>query len=462
MTAAMPPSATDAAPALIRNATPADEPAIRRVIAAAYGEFDAVLSPDLHAAYLADLLDLDSRLADAVLLVADVDGEVVGTVSFYPDATAAGFGWPSRWAAFRALAVDPSHRGRGAGGALVAACIERAAATGASTVCLHTAHFMSAAVDLYERFGFRRVPEFDLSADEMMGIQDPDGPLVIGNQLELQRPADAPDTYPLGRSAAETQRLILQNQIYGPLTRGFLVAAGLTRGMKVLDLGSGAGDVALVLADLVGPEGRVVGVDMNSEILETARTRARAAGWTNIEFLHGDVHGLDLANDFDAVVGRWILMYLADPAELLRQVQARLRPGGIVAIQESADLTTPVRSYPPLPLHDRIIRWTTPPADTLGPTMDMGLRLYRTFHAAGLHAPQLRQDAPIGGGPDWPGYAYIAGSVRSLLPLLEQLGTVTAAEADVDTLEDRLRAELVGDDGVQILPTVIGAWARRS
>jgi hypothetical protein len=78
------------------------------------------------------------------------------------------------------------------------------------------------------------------------------------------------------------------------------------------------------------------------------------------------------------------------------------------------------------------------------------------------YAPQLRQDAPIGGGPDWPGYAYIAGSVRSLLPLLEQLGTVTAAEADVHTLEDRLRAELVGNDGVQILPTVIGAWARRT
>ena len=84
------------------------------------------------------------------------------------------------------------------------------------------------------------------------------------------------DTYPLGRSEAETRRLVLQNQIFGPLTRQFLQAAGINRGMKVLDLGSGAGDVAMLLADLVGPEGEVVGVDMNADILETARARVSA------------------------------------------------------------------------------------------------------------------------------------------------------------------------------------------
>jgi 2-polyprenyl-3-methyl-5-hydroxy-6-metoxy-1,4-benzoquinol methylase len=67
--------------------------------------------------------------------------------------------------------------------------------------------------------------------------------------------------YALGRSAAETRRLIAQHQIYGPITRRFLTAAGVSAGMRVLDLGSGAGDVALLLADLVGPQGRVVGVD---------------------------------------------------------------------------------------------------------------------------------------------------------------------------------------------------------
>ena len=95
------------------------------------------------------------------------------------------------------------------------------------------------------------------------------------------------------------------------------------------------------------------------------------------------------------------------------------------------------------------------------PVFDMGLRLYRTFLDAGLAAPELRQETPIGGGPDWPGYAILAESMRSLLPFMEALGTVTAEEADVASLEDRLRAEVLEQDAVQILPTVIGAWAAK-
>ena len=81
------------------------------------------------------------------------------------------------------------------------------------------------------------------------------------------------DAYPLGRSDAETRRLILQHQIYSPITRQFLTAAGITRGMKVLDLGSGAGDVAMLCADLVGPQGTVVGIDAVASILDFARHR---------------------------------------------------------------------------------------------------------------------------------------------------------------------------------------------
>ena len=69
------------------------------------------------------------------------------------------------------------------------------------------------------------------------------------------------DAYPLGRSDAEARRLILQHQVYSSITRQFLMTAGIARGMKVLDMGSGAGDVAMLCADLVGPQGTVVGVD---------------------------------------------------------------------------------------------------------------------------------------------------------------------------------------------------------
>jgi SAM-dependent methyltransferase len=269
------------------------------------------------------------------------------------------------------------------------------------------------------------------------------------------------DAYPLGRSDAETRRLILQHQVYSSITRQFLMTAGIARGMKVLDLGSGAGDVAMLCADLVGPQGTVVGVEANTNILDFARHRVGAMGWRNVEFRQGDFWDVALPCDFDAVVGRWVLMYVEEPGRLLRQLAEHLRPGGIVAFQESANLKAAVETYPPTPMHDEIKRWMNPPVDPPMPVFDMGLRLYRTYIDGGLDAPELRQDAPIGGGVDWPGYALIAESMRSLLPFMEQIGTVTAEQADVDTLEARLRDEALEYDAVQVLPTVIGAWTRK-
>src|SRR5438105_11913962 len=87
--------------------------------------------------------------------------------------------------------------------------------------------------------------------------------------------------YVMGRSDHETARLQRQAQLYGPLTRRLFIEAGVGAGMRVLDVGSGAGDVALLVAELVGPVGQVVGVDTNAHILDVARSRVQAAGWTN-------------------------------------------------------------------------------------------------------------------------------------------------------------------------------------
>jgi ubiquinone/menaquinone biosynthesis C-methylase UbiE len=271
---------------------------------------------------------------------------------------------------------------------------------------------------------------------------------------------DPSDSYALGRSTAETRRLIRQAQIYGPITRQFLVSAGISTGMKVLDVGSGAGDVALLLADLVGPRGDVVGVEMNPVILETARARVNAVGWTNVAFHDGDVTSIVLNDDFDAVVGRWILMYLPDPVAVLRGLLGRLRAGGIIAFQEN-DFTYPPTTFPPAPLHQQVMRWTTPPSGGGGPEQQMGSKLHQTYLDAGLPNPQLRLDAPVGGGENWSGYAYVADTVRSLLPMLEQMGLVSAEDVDIETLADRLRAEALGQRGVQMLPIVMGAWARK-
>ena len=85
-------------------------------------------------------------------------------------------------------------------------------------------------------------------------------------------------TYTMGRTQAETDRLIRQSKLYSGMTRRMLTEAGLINGMRVLDIGSGAGDVSMAAAELVGPDGRVLGVDINAEILETARARVEQAG----------------------------------------------------------------------------------------------------------------------------------------------------------------------------------------
>jgi ubiquinone/menaquinone biosynthesis C-methylase UbiE len=151
--------------------------------------------------------------------------------------------------------------------------------------------------------------------------------------------AVADPTYILGRSEAEAQRLMLQSRIFDRFTRRFLADAGIAPGMTVLDVGSGAGDVAFAAADLVGPTGRVIGADLNPAILETARARAAAEGRDNVAFVVGDCRGAALPDDVDAAVGRFVLFYTGDVSETLQAVVARVKPGGAVAFAE-ADFQT--------------------------------------------------------------------------------------------------------------------------
>jgi SAM-dependent methyltransferase len=97
--------------------------------------------------------------------------------------------------------------------------------------------------------------------------------------------------YVFGHSVGEAQSIQQLARIVAPVTRQFLEQAGLCVGMKVLEVGSGAGDVALFAAELVGPSGRVIGVENNPAILETAR--AQAARLTQVSFIESDLDSLD-------------------------------------------------------------------------------------------------------------------------------------------------------------------------
>jgi SAM-dependent methyltransferase len=230
--------------------------------------------------------------------------------------------------------------------------------------------------------------------------------------------------------------------------------------MRVLDVGCGVGDVSLLVASLVMPEGAVLGVDSNPLALGHARERVSAMGLTDVDFVEGDIRDLAFDEPFDAAVGRLVLMYLADPAATLRRIAALLRPGGIIAFQELT-LTESGLTYPEAPLLQRTGTLINETFRRAGMEMEMGLKLYPAFIAAGLPAPAMRAERPIGGGPDFPGYRWMAQITRSILPLMEQLGVANAEDIDVETLVERLREEVVGSGGVVAMPTLMGAWARK-
>ena len=267
------------------------------------------------------------------------------------------------------------------------------------------------------------------------------------------------DAYAMGRSEAETERLIRQSGLYAPFTRRLFGQAGLGQGMRVLDVGTGAGDVALMVGEMVGPSGSVVGVDHNPEVLQTARARAARAGFTNATFVQGDAGEMELDGGFDAAVGRLVLMHQPDPAKTLRSVADRVRGGGTVAFQEYNVTSRSMVAFPPTRLWEDALGWIAAALERAGVETEMGFKLRRAFLEAGLPEPRMELNAPVGGGPRWGGYEFAAGTLRTLLPLVERFGIATAEEVGVDTLADRLREEMVASDGVGKPPEMVSAWA---
>jgi len=137
-------------------------------------------------------------------------------------------------------------------------------------------------------------------------------------------------TYSLGYDDAEIARLEGQAQLIREPTRVLLEASGIAPGMRVLDLGTGLGHVAAAVAEMVGPDGQVVGVDVDSRMLELAR--ARTEHLPHVQLVEADVTRWRGSEPFDAVVGRLILFHLQDPVGVLRHHLESVRPGGRVVM----------------------------------------------------------------------------------------------------------------------------------
>ncbi len=267
-------------------------------------------------------------------------------------------------------------------------------------------------------------------------------------------------TYVLGHSERELERLTTQAALVDPMTRRFFSQAGLAPGMRVLDVGCGPGDVSFLVSDMVGPKGEVVGVDRSPVPLATARARLEQRPLGNVTFREGDPSEMMFDRPFDAVVGRYVLMFQPDPSHLLRGVAKHLRPGGAIVFHEPD--WDGVSSYPPAPIYEQCCRWIVETLVRTGHEERMGKKLHATFVAAGLPAPTMDVSTLIGGGPkSVDGLRLIADLTETMLPAMESAGVTTAAEVGLGTLADRMIREATDRGCVIVGRLEVGAWTRR-
>src|SRR5436305_6439554 len=138
-----------------------------------------------------------------------------------------------------------------------------------------------------------------------------------GNTMGTESPKSE-TVYALGSDPGELERLDRQATWLEPATRLLFGLAGITSGMRVVDIGTGLCHVARLAGELVGPAGSVIGVDRAAPALAEARRRVQEAGERHISFAEGEISRWRSDEPVDAVVGRLILFHVADPILVAR------------------------------------------------------------------------------------------------------------------------------------------------
>jgi 2-polyprenyl-3-methyl-5-hydroxy-6-metoxy-1,4-benzoquinol methylase len=263
--------------------------------------------------------------------------------------------------------------------------------------------------------------------------------------------------YVLGNTEAEHERLARQASRFDPLTERFFREAGIGPGQRVLDLGSGAGDVSMQVSRLVGPSGEVVGVERNADSIAWARERTAKAGLRNVTFVQSDVADIENERPFDALVGRWILMFVPDPVTVLRTAAKLVRSGGAVAFQEPSWVAI-LQKLSGLPrctatamlLHATIVR--------SGANPELGFALRGLFQKAGLPTPTTHMDTPVGNDTEFA--SWLVDTLQSVRVHISPDDPALTALGDFDSLRDEIVAEIASSNLAPAWLSLVGAWTR--
>ena len=271
--------------------------------------------------------------------------------------------------------------------------------------------------------------------------------------------AEQQDSYALGRTPEEYERLRAQARVWEAATGRLLDQAGLAPGASCLDAGCGPGETMRLMAQRVGPEGRVLGIDTDSSLGAMALTMLRGAGHHNCLF-----HVQDLTAGrpipgapFDLVYARLLLFHLPRRAAVLGRLWDAVAPGGHLVVQDYDIRSAGV--LPALDSIDELVRVMTGAFTAAGCDVHAGARLPQLFAQAGIGDPDGTDVAgriePLSSGR-----ALFERSFRSVLPnaLAHGITTETDAAAALAAIgRDAIRFA----DRPTLWPLLIGAWRRK-
>lgn len=264
--------------------------------------------------------------------------------------------------------------------------------------------------------------------------------------------------YVLGTNEAELARLGLQHQVWRPHVLSFWHRAGLSRGKTVIDAGAGPGFATFDLADIVGREGRVIAIERSGRYVEFLRGEAKRRDLPQIEVIEGDLLEIDWPKSAaDFVWCRWVLAFVADPAEMLARMGGALKRGGAVLIQEYCDY----RSWsfmPSLPEQDRFVELVIKAWRGSGGEPDIARDLPRLLPAAGLSLERADALQFAITADDfmwhWPLSFIDVNTARQV-----ELGNLTEAEAKA--MREKIHARAAEPFAMMLTPSVLQTVARK-
>ncbi|RYD58012.1 MAG: SAM-dependent methyltransferase [Sphingobacteriales bacterium] len=251
------------------------------------------------------------------------------------------------------------------------------------------------------------------------------------------------------------KRLNILSDVMYAYTKSLLTANGVSAGGSFLDVGCGGGNVSMMASQIVGGQGRVVGVDFDETIISLDNKDEQASGITNITYQAMSAYDIDFSNEFDTVYARFLLSHLTEPLKVLKRMAQSAKPGGKIVVEDihfSGHFC-----YPACPAFDKYVQLFTEAGLKHGQNPEIGLELPSLFEKAGIKDIGFDVIQPTfqSGAGKWMGYI----TMDKIKDAVLSLGL--ADRQAIDNILAELEAYTKDEQSIISLPRIFRVWGTK-